>query len=106
MALELKENENILKETPSDYWLAICGLTFSQTRGRYTFTDQRIHFSGGFKDIDIPYSDIESIKKCAVGPLIPIIPTGIKIVMKNGKKHYLSVMGRAEIMDIIQNHMA
>ena len=106
MAFELRENETVLKELPSDYWLAICGITFSQTRGRYTFTNQRIYFVGGFKDKEIPYSEIESIKKCAVGPLIPFIPTGIKVVMKDGKKHYLSVIGRAEIMDIIQKHIS
>lgn len=106
MAFELRENETVLKELASDYWSAIFGITVSQTRGRYTFTNQRIYFVGGFTDKDIPYSEIESIKKCGVGPLIPFVPTGIKVTMKDGKKHYLSVMGRAEIMDIIQKHLS
>lgn len=106
MAIELRENETIIKEMPSDYWSAFCGITFSQKRGHYTFTNQRIHFVGCFTEKEIPYAEIEAIQKCAVGPIIPLIPTGIKVIMKNGKKHYLSVLGRAEIMDIIQKHMA
>ena len=105
MAFVLKENETILKETPSDYWVSFLGITMSQVRGHYTFTDQRIYFVGGFKDREIPYSEIASIKKCAVGPIIPFVPTGIKIVMKDGTKHFLSVLGRAEIMEIIQKHI-
>ena len=106
MAFVLKENETILKETPSDYWMSIFGITLSQVRGHYTFTDQRIYFVGGFKDKEIPYSEIASIKKWAVGPIIPFVPTGIKVVMKDGTKHFLSVIGRAEIMAIIQKYMA
>ena len=58
------------------------------------------------QDKEIPYSEIASIKKCAVGPIIPFVPTGIKVVMKDGTKHFLSVIGRAEIMAIIQKYMA
>lgn len=61
-------------------------------------------FQGGFAtEIEIPYAEIESIKKCCVGGLIRIMPTGIKVTMKDGKKHYLSVLKRGQIMELIQS---
>ena len=79
----------------------------SQVRGSYSFTNQRIVFKGGWAtEIEIEYSDIESIQKCNVGGLIPVMPTGIKIVLKDGKKHILSVLKRGEIMELIQRHIS
>lgn len=103
--LELKETENIEKEFKSDYWKKTL-FTYSQTRGKYWFTNERIIFRGGFATvIDIPYKEIESINTCNVGGLIPIVPTGIKVKMKDGKTHVLSVTKRKENMAFIQAKM-
>lgn len=103
MNFELKENEKLEKEIKSDYWETFL-FTMNQKRGKYYFTDERIVFQGGFATvIEIPYSEIESIKKCCVGPLLRFVPTGIKVTMRDGKKHYLSVTKRKDIMDLIQS---
>ena len=103
MNIELRANEVIEKEMASDYWESFLFM-LSQKRGRYCFTNQRIVFQGGFAtEIEIPYAEIESIKKCCVGGLIRIMPTGIKVTMKDGKKHYLSVLKRGQIMELIQS---
>lgn len=43
--------------------------------------------------------DIAEIKKCNVSLFIP---TGIDVMLKNGKKHRLSVLKRDERMETIQ----
>lgn len=108
MDLDLRENESILKEFASDYWDTLFGIIMcSQIRGKYCFTNQRIVFKGGWgTEVEIEYADIEQIKKCNVGGLIPIVPTGIKVVLKNGKKHVLSVLKRGEIMELIENQLS
>ncbi len=105
MEIELNQGEVIEKEIKSDYWDSLFGvILISQQRGSYAFTNERIVFKGGFAtEIEIPYAEIESIKKCNVGGLIRFVPTGIKVVMKNGKKHYLSVLQRKQIMELIQS---
>lgn len=112
MAVELKENEVVEKEFASDYWTTfLCFM--EQNRGVYRFTDSRIIFSGhgrsafsGRTDIEIAYEDIESIQKCCVGPLIRFVPCGIKVTLKDGKVHYLSVTKRKEIMELIQSRIS
>ena len=104
MQLELQENEIVEKEISSDYWESFGFIMISQIRGKYCFTNKRIVFRGGYaKEVEILYSEIESIKKCCVGGLIRFVPTGIKVTMKDGKKHYLSVVKRKQIMSLIQS---
>lgn len=108
MEIELRGGEAVEKEIQGDYWGHLFGvLMTSQTRGHYSFTNERIVFKGGFAtEVEIPYNEIESITKCNVGGLIRLIPTGIKVQMKNGKKHFLSVLKRKDIMDMIQQKIA
>ena len=103
MDLELRPNETIEKEFASDYWTTFGPITVSQKRGKYIITNERIYFRGGFiTEVEIPFSEIDYIKKCNVGGLIPFMPTGIKVMMKNGEKHILSVLGRGKIMEMIE----
>lgn len=108
MDIELKENEAVIREMASDYWETLLGLMISQKRGRYWFTTHRIIFRGGFATVvEIPYAEIASIKKCCVGSLLlRFMPTGIKITMKDGKKHYLSVLKRSEVMELLQSKIS
>lgn len=108
MEIELKEGEVIEKEIQGDYWENLFGIfLISQKRGHYGFTNERIVFKGGFVfEEEIPFSEIESIAKCNVGGLIRFIPTGIKVVMKDGKKHVLSVLKRNDVMEMIQKKIA
>ena len=104
MAIELRENEVVEKKFASDYWSTfLCFM--EQHRGVYQLTDQRIIFNG-YKDIEIAYEDIESIQKCCVGPLIRFVPCGIKVTMKDGSVHYLSVTKRNQIMEMIQSKIS
>lgn len=103
--LELHEGESVENEIKGDYWeRTLC--FYSQKRGNYWFTNERILFRGGFTvEIDIPYSDIESVKLCNVGPVVQFLPTGIKVTTKDGKSHKLSVLKRKSILELIQGKM-
>lgn len=99
--LGLKETETIEKEFRGDYWSFL-----SQTRGYYWFTNERIIFHGGFATVEeIPYNEIDFVTKRNVGGILPIIPTGIKVKMKNGKSHTLSVQKRNDIIAFIESKM-
>ncbi|RGZ01850.1 PH domain-containing protein [Clostridium sp. AM58-1XD] len=103
--LELREGESVEKEIKGDYWeKSFC--FYSQKTGKYWFTNERIIFRGGFiAAVDIPYTDIESVKACNVGPLIPFLPTGVKVSTKDGKTYKLSVLKRKEIIAFIESKM-
>lgn len=104
--LDLHEGETIIKEVKGDYWEKLFLFMYSQKRGKYWFTSERIIFRGGIiAGLDLPYAEIAEISKCNVGPAIHFIPTGIKVTMKDGKQYRLSVLGRKEIMEIIQSKL-
>lgn len=102
--MELLENEKILETVKGDYWEKLFLIMYSQRRGSFTLTDKRIVFEQ-MKTVvlDIPYENIESIKKCNVGDLVKFVPTGISIKTKEGKEYRMSVMKRAKYMELIQN---
>lgn len=102
-AFELHEGESIEKELKGDYWeKTLC--FYSQKTGKYWFTNERIIFRGGFVTaLDLPYAEIESVSLCNVGPLIPFLPTGIKVTMKDNKSYKLSVLKRKDILAFIQS---
>ena len=108
MELQLRANETIYQTIKADYWETLFGVIMSsQVRGEFCFTNQRIIFKGGWAtEVEIEYADIDHIKKCNVGGLIPVMPTGVKIVLKNGKKHIISVLKREDIMGLIQQHIS
>lgn len=102
----MNEGETVIKEVKGDYWANLFLFMYSQKRGKYWFTSEKIVFQGGFAtSLELKYSDIAEIKKCNVGPAIHFIPTGINVIMKDGKKYRLSVLGRNEIMQLIQSKM-
>lgn len=104
-ALELHEGETVEKEIKSDYWeKTLC--FYSQKRGKYWFTSERIIFRGGLAtQLEIPYSSIESAQLCNVGGFVQLIPTGIRLTLKDGKTHRLSVVKRKEILALIQSKL-
>lgn len=105
LPFELAEGEVIEKEFASDYWEKVLFMR-SQVRGRYYFTNQRVLFvSWGQVKVELPYNKIVAAVTCNVGGLIPVIPTGIKLTMDDGKKHVLSVTKRKENLEFIQAKM-
>lgn len=101
---ELNAGENIIKEIKGDYWEKSFLFMYDQKRGSFCFTNERIMFRGGFSTtLNLPYSDIVSISKCNVGPMIGFIPTGISVTMRDGKSYRLSVLKRSELMELIQS---
>ena len=105
MEIQFRENETVELEMRSDYWPALFGvLQYSQIRGKYWFTNERIIFAGGFTTrIDIEYYEIASVKKCFIGPIIRFLPTGILVTTKSGEKHYLSIFGRNKVLELLQS---
>lgn len=105
MEIQFRANEVVELEMASDYWSNLFGvIQFSQIRGRYWFTNERIIFAGGFaKKIEIDYYDIASVQKCFIGPIIRFLPTGILVTTKSGEKHYLSILGRQKVLDLLES---
>ncbi|MBS6954168.1 MAG: PH domain-containing protein [Enterocloster asparagiformis] len=103
--LELSEGEIVESEVKGDYWeKTFC--MYSQKSGKYWLTNKRILFRGGFAaSLDLPYEEIDEVRTCNVGPFIQFMPTGIKVIMKNGKGYKLSVLGRRKIAEYIQSKL-
>lgn len=112
----MRQGDEIIHSENGDYWEKFLCF-YMQTRGCYYCTKEALVFVGGFAGStfwSVRYSDIKKYEKCAVGPLIPIIPTGVRITFydeKKGKdrKYKMSVLGRAKWLEffdktIPQNH--
>lgn len=99
------DDDHIIEHTKGDFWEMM-----SQSRGNFFFTNEKFVFVGGLLGADsfaIKYSDIKELKPVNVGGLIPIIPTGIKVMFQNpenGKimKKKCSVMKRKEWIAYLQ----
>lgn len=104
-SITLRPSENVELEMQSDYWKSIFGvLQFSQVRGKYWFTNERVIFLGGFATrVEIDYNEIASIKKCFIGPIIRFLPTGILVTTKAGEKHYFSILNRKKAYEFLES---
>lgn len=94
----ISDTDTIQDSTKGDLWEF-----FSQIRGTYFFTEERLVFIGGFggmNNFSAPYNKITELKLCNVGALLRIMPTGILVVYtdENGKsvKKRCSVMKRKD----------
>lgn len=103
--IELREGEVLLSEFRGDYWEKFLVILSTQVRGQYWITNQRIKFHGFATDLELEMKDIESVQPCLIGGLIPFIPTGIKVRMKDGKSYTLSVLARSKHIQMIQDAM-
>ncbi|MBO4982048.1 MAG: PH domain-containing protein [Lachnospiraceae bacterium] len=104
----LPEGETLVEHTAGDYW----EFGFSQVRGNFFFTEKTMIFVGGMlgnNNWGVPYDKITEIKKCNAGGIIPIIPTGIKVIYadENGKsaKKVCSVLKRNDWMEFLNNKL-
>ena len=103
--LDLRPGEKIIEEIRADYWENLLFM-LSQKRGRFVFTNQRVHIRAGLVTIiDLEYKDMIGVKKCNVGGMIRIIPTGILVKMRDGKKHYLSVLKRNKYIELLEQNV-
>ncbi len=105
LPFELAEGEVVEKEFASDYWEKVL-FAYSQVRGRYYFTNQRVIFvSWGQVKLDLPYNKMVAAVSCNVGALLRLIPTGIKVTMDDEKSYMLSVTKRNENLEFIKGKM-
>lgn len=108
-SLELMgEDETIIEHTNGDCWEF-----FSQTRGNIFFTEKSMIFIGGLLGSTCyvyPYDKITEVKKCNVGGLIKIIPTGIRVTYENEKgkikKSRLSTFKRKDWIEYINGKVS
>ncbi len=105
LPFELAEGEVVEKEFASDYWEKIL-FAYSQVRGRYYFTNQRVIFvTWGQVKFEIPYNKMVAAESCNVGALLRFIPTGIKVTTDDNKTYMLSVTKRNENLEFIKAKM-
>ena len=100
-------DETIIEHTAGDCWEVM-----SQTRGNIFFTEKAVIFIGGLAGCiayRFPYDKIQEVKKCNVGGLIKLMPTGIKITYENEdgkiKKARLSVLKRKNWIEYINGKL-
>lgn len=100
----ISDDDHIIEHTQGDLWEMM-----SQTRGNFFFTNEKFIFVGGLLGVSnfaVKYSDIKELKKVNVGGLIPVIPTGIKVVCRKPDSdktvnHKCSVMKRKEWIEYL-----
>lgn len=104
--MELENGEKSIFQEKRDFWSQVLCFS-SQVRGKYTVTDRRIMFQSfmGVHDFEIRYKEIASFSKCNVGALIRIMPTGVLVKTKEGKKYRLSVLGRKKYLEVLETHV-
>lgn len=96
--IELRPGEEKWAETKGDSWESPETIK-GQISGKFYFTNQRVIFKGGGliaklrHEYEFKIAEIASIKKFSVSF---IIPTGIKVTMKDGGKYKISVLGRGK----------
>ena len=76
----ISDDDHIIEHTQGDRWEMM-----SQTRGNFFFTNEKFIFVGGLTGISnfvVKYSDIKEMKTVNVGGLIPVIPTGIRVLQE------------------------
>jgi len=104
----MRQGDHITHSEKGDYWEKLLCF-YTQVRGYYYCTEESLIFVGGFAGTtfwSVRYQDIKEFKKCAIGPLIQFIPTGIRITFhdeKKGKdrKYKMSVLGRDKWMSFL-----
>lgn len=103
----LSDGETIVEYTKGDFWDS----GFFQVRGNYFFTEKAMIFVGGAlgsTNWSIPYEKITEIKKCNVGGIVPIIPTGVKVFYTNEKgksvKKVCSLLKRDEWIELLNRN--
>lgn len=104
MAIELQEDEVIEKEVKGAYWEKFL-FFYNQTNGDFTLTNKRILFRGFATELDISYSDIESVGPCNIGPLFQILPAGFKVTTRDGKSYKLVIWKRKDYIEYIQSKL-
>lgn len=105
--IELREGETVLEEIQGDYWEKLFLCLYSQIRGKYWITSERIIFQGGFATtLEIEMKDIEAVTLCAVGGFVQFLPTGIKVTTREGNAYKLSVLSRRKHVEVIENARA
>ena len=105
LPFELAEGEVVEKEFASDYWEKFLFM-YSQVRGRYYFTNQRVIFvTWGQVKFELPYNKMVAAAECNVGALLRVIPTGIKVTMDDNKTYMLSVTKRKDNLEFIKVKM-
>ena len=107
--LELLEGEVVELEVKGDYWENVISKLDKQKSGKFYFTNKRIVFATGIFNFtpmfEIYYSNIESVEKCNIGPLVKFLPTGIMVTAKDGNSYRFSVLKREKYIEYIESKL-
>lgn len=106
--ITLFENEQIIESYKGMYWDKSFMFLYEQNVGEIVITNMRIIFiakvfSKKLVLLDLNINNIQNIQKCAVGEVLPLNPTGIKIETTDNKTYKISSYHRNKIMETISN---
>ena len=99
--LQLRENEKTVLELSGDLWEGL-GQGSGTVDSWCAFRYKTLLGAAKQNAVEFELSDVAQIKKCNIGPgFIKFIPTGIKVTLKDGKKHVFSVTKREKMMQAL-----
>ena len=105
--LELQEGEEIIDTIKGSYWENTFIFLYEQSVGDIVITNKRLLFNAkvlasNFIALDIKISDIAEIQKCNVATVVPLNPTGIKLIDHYGNTCKISAVRREKVMETLQ----
>lgn len=103
VTFEPRSGESLFAQCKGDTWKTPGDVLSNQVSGRFFFTDQRIVFRtwGPFKKslaYDIKIKNIAYLEKYTIAFFIP---TGIRVVLQDGKNYKISVMKRKKYIEYL-----
>ena len=101
----ISDGEHVTEAVKGDYWEKLLCF-YSQVRGEYYFTADKIMFAGGFAGSTnwaVKFKDIKKIEKCSVGLFMPF---GVRMHFYDEKKdkvrsYKLSLLKRETWIDYL-----
>ena len=102
ITLELRENEVVELSRPANHFLGIEGVG-----GRIFITNQRFVFKSHAANLQAHELTVEysEIRKVTFYNTLLIVPNGLMLILKNGKKEKFAVWKRHKVKDLIQRKM-
>ena len=108
--LALEEHECTVYETKGDWWAdSILGKQqlpgiFEVTNKRFAFRGKTLLGTAKENGLEFDPSDLASVEKCNIGNgIVKIIPTGLRLTMRDGGQYVVSILKRDKLLEILEN---
>lgn len=107
--VELHEGESIIEEVKALYIYKSMASSDTGREGMCTLTNESVIYTpndsklnSGMETIRMDYDTIAEVKKAMLNFIVPM---GVKIILKDGTVHILSISKRNKWIELIQSQM-